>query len=187
MSVYRRPPFVGDDGALTLYGWSVLEELSGGGLGVGPVTLGFGAGSKRSIAFGCISVADGSTSEATTDATPRKIAAWAANGLSQNMINDHTSDDVEVLHEGVYDVTLACSFSGSNSKHYHIEIYVDSAGSGIITDLSLGAGGDEGSCSASGFLRLAAGEKVSVYHWSPDGGSTFTMTQGTLTLNRIGD
>ncbi len=141
---------------------------------------------RRTTSFGCITLADGSAAEATTDATPRKIAAWATNGLSRNMINDHTSDDIEVLYQGAYFISFTASFEGTNTKHYHMEIYVDSTGSGSVTERTIGAS-DAGAVSATAILQLVPGEKVSLYHWSPDGGSAFTMTQGTLAVIRLGD
>lgn len=232
-AISRNRPFVDGRGALTQYGWAVMQSIWGAtggavtidaddvtligiglaavgptarplkdlaahvepvGLGkaeravagdVGPVRASAGV-VNRSQAFGCITVSNGSSAEATTDATPRKIAAWAANGLSKNMINDHTSDDVEVLYQGTHLIIFMGSFDGTNTKHYHVEIYVDSSGSGSVTEDTIGAS-DVGAFGATAILKLAPGEKVSVYHWSTDGGTTFTLTQGTLAVIRLGD
>lgn len=137
-------------------------------------------------AHGCISVSGNVTAESTTDATPRKIAAWDTDGASNNATNDSTTNNnVTVTEAGLYFVGATVSFSGTASKTFLCEIYKQAAGTGARLSRKLGAGGDVGAAAITTLVTCAAGDALSVYHWSSDGGTAFTMTDGTLTVFRV--
>jgi hypothetical protein len=138
--------------------------------------------------YGIMSVQAGVTGEATVDATPRKIAAWNTDGLSQNMTVDSTTgNDITADIAGKYLVTLSLSFSGSANKTFRAEIYKNGGASGFASSRKLGGGGDEGTVDAFAILALAIGDTVSVFQSSTDGGSAMTVTEGQLLAHRIGE
>jgi len=140
----------------------------------------------RTVSFGVIIVRGGAIAE-TADATPRKTTAWNAAGISRQMICSHVTNDIECVRGGVYSVTFTGSFSGSKHKNFHLAIYVEGVDTNFHTDRTLGNSNEIGSCSVSGIIRCARGEKISVYYWSTDGGTELTMTEATLTAFWIGD
>lgn len=136
--------------------------------------------------YGVMSVQAGSTAEATTDATPRKLAGFTTDGIELGMTVDSTTgNDIEVSKDGIYKVSAQVSFSGTNSKTFVVEIYNNTTASGFSTTRKLGTGGDVGSCSLVGLLTLAQGDKVSLYHHSTDGGTSLVMVDAQLTVERI--
>jgi hypothetical protein len=136
--------------------------------------------------YGGLSVEDNSSAEATTDATPRKIAAFdAAMPTSAKATSSTATNDITVTDAGDYLVVGQVSFSGTLSKLFVIEIYKEGVATNLKCLRKLGTGGDEGSASVTGILTLASGDSVSLYHSSTDGGSTFTATDGQLALIRL--
>ena len=130
-----------------------------------------------------------STAESTTDATPRKIAAptWSKDSET-GLTVDTTGGDITIASDGAGDylVSASIAFSGTASKTFTCEIYIDSTGTGMSLTRKLGAGGDVGSASiGSAVVTLAAGEEVSIYHASTDGGSAFTVVDIQLTCVRL--
>jgi hypothetical protein len=141
---------------------------------------------KLAGAYGCMSVQANAVAETTTDATPRKIAAFDTDGLANGMTVDSTTgNDITAVVAGTYLVNATCSFEGSASSDFHIEIYVDAAATGFEGHRRLGVGGDLGNTSAVGIVALAIGEAVSLFHWSSDGGTSFTCNDSQITLHRI--
>ena len=137
--------------------------------------------------YGGLYVEDGSTAETTTDATPRKIGGFTTVMPSSSTCTPSaTTDDITITDAGDYMVEGTLSFSGTLSKTFVVEIYKDAVASNIKFIRTLGTGGDVGSASVSGIITLTAGQAVSLYHSSTDGGTTFTLVNGTLTINKIG-
>ncbi len=143
----------------------------------------FDANFTRAAAI--MSVQAGSSAEATTDATPRKIAAWNTDGLENNMTVDSTTgNDITADIAGTYVVMISASFSGSASKTFQIEIYKNGSATGFAADRKLGSGGDVGAITIHGLLALSATDTVELYHSTSDGGSVFTVTEAQMTINR---
>jgi hypothetical protein len=141
---------------------------------------------KLAGVYGVMSVQENAVAETTTDATPRKIAVFDTDGPENNMtVDSATGNDITADVAGTYIVVAQCSFSGSASDEYHIEIYVDAAASGFEGHRKLGVGGDLGSCSCVGIVALAIGEAVSLYHWSSSGGTSFTANDAQIAIHRI--
>lgn len=136
--------------------------------------------------YGGLSVADNTTAETTTDATARKLAAWDTTMPTSAQATSSTStNDVSVSDAGDYLINAQISFSGSLSKQFEIEIYKEGIATGLKLDRKLGTGGDVGSASVCGILTLAANDSIALYHKSTDGGSSFTMANGQLTVTRL--
>ena len=139
------------------------------------------------VAYGMMSVQEGVTAEATTDITPRKIAAFTVDGLALNTTPDATTNNaITIDADGVYEVFAQVSFSGTASKTYHLEIYSNTTPSTFEGHRKLGTAGDVGSASCMGLLTLSETDQVSVYHYTSDGGTAFTVSDAQLIVNRIG-
>lgn len=137
-------------------------------------------------AYGTMSVQGNASAEATTDATPRPIALWDTDGLASNMTVDSTTDnDITAGLGGKYLVNLDVSFSGTASKTFAVEIYKNGAATGFSLIRKLGTGGDVGSASCHGMVTLAAGDTLTTYQSSTDGGTAFTLVDGQLTAYRV--
>lgn len=136
-------------------------------------------------AYGIMSVQGGSTAEATTDATPRKIAAWNTDGLASGLTVDETADEITITTDGIYLVFASVSYSGSNTSTYDVEIYKVAAGSGDSSLRKLGTGGDVGNASGFTIMTCVAGDTISLFHSSTDGGSAFTAAEAQLIVVRI--
>jgi hypothetical protein len=154
------------------------QKASGGG--VNGLTL------VNDGVYGVMSVQANAVAETTTDATPRKIAAFDTDGLANGMTVDSTTgNDITAVVAGTYMVNASCSFEGSASSDFHIELYVDAAATGFEGHRRLGVGGDLGNLGVTGIVALAIGEAVSLFHWSSDGGSSFTCNDAQITIHRI--
>lgn len=144
------------------------------------------------LIYGTMSTQAGSTSEATTDATPRLVAAWNTDDLAAGMTVDHTDDTIKAQISGVYSVTIGCSFSGSNNGVFQTEIYIydDSAAtwnaSGFACDRKLGTTGDVGSTAITAIVDLDTDDKIGLYH-SASTGNAFTVTEAQMAVHRLGD
>jgi len=135
--------------------------------------------------YGTISTEGASTAEATTDATPRKIAKFTAEKDNGVATAAHATDGITVADTGDYYITAFVSFSGTVNKTFHVEVYKGATGTGIALTRKLGTGGDVGSASCGGVVALTASDVVSLYHASTDGGSAFTMVDGQLNVLRL--
>jgi hypothetical protein len=96
-----------------------------------------------------------------------------------------TGKDITAQTSGIYQVHVQVSFSGSPTKTIHCELYVDGVATGFECHRKIGSGADVGSASLTGIVALEVGQTVSVYQWSDDGGSVFTLDDGQLTAHRI--
>jgi len=135
--------------------------------------------------YGMLAVEGNSTAETTTDATPRKIANFGVEKDNGVATAAHATDGITVADAGDYYITAFCSFAGTLSKTFHVEIYKDTTGTGVALTRKLGTGGDVGSAGCAGIVALTAGQVVSLYHASTDGGSAFTMVDGQLNIMRL--
>ena len=136
--------------------------------------------------YGGLRVTGNSTAETTTDATPRKIAAFdTALPASPLATVSAVNKSVTVTDAGDYLFLAQLSFSGTLSKTFVVEAYIDTTASNLQCTRKLGTGGDIGSASLCGILTLAAGEAVSLYHSSTDGGTAFTAVDAQFAINRL--
>jgi hypothetical protein len=128
---------------------------------------------------------DNSTAESTVDATPRQIANLGAKKVEAGLTVDTAASKITVAAAGDYLVVAGVCFSGTLSKTYVVEVYIDTTGTNLKLERKLGTGGDVGSAHVSGIITLAAGEDVSIYQSTTDGGSAFTIQNGQLSVARL--
>lgn len=208
--INRNAAFVTKEGSLTQYGWAVLQglwEATGGAVSVtSTISIPITPIVQRAIlpgdiepvpaspaailrrAWAVMSVQSGSSAEATTDGTPRKIVAWNTDGIAKGMVVDNTTgNDITAVVGGVFEIEAALSFTGTASKRLDFEIYVSGNATGFAAGRMLDGAGALGSVSMVGDVRLVVGDTVEVYHSTPDGGSAMTMVEAQLTVNRIDD
>ena len=137
--------------------------------------------------YGGLYVEDGATAETTTDATPRKIAAFTTVMPSSSACTPSAAtDDITVTDAGDYKIDTQFSFSGTLSKTFVVEVYVDGVATNMKCTRKLGTSGDIGSASVIALVTLTAGQAVSLYHSSTDGGTAFTMADGQITISKTG-
>jgi len=141
---------------------------------------------KGTTKYGVMSVEGGAVAESTVDATPRQITAWVTNGASNGTTPDQANDHITIDTAGVYLVIACVSFSGSASKTFRIEIYLDTTGTNFSCIRKLGSGGDVGSASVMGLVTCTASQEISVYQSSTDGGTAMTVSDASLAVVRIG-
>jgi len=137
------------------------------------------------VAFGGIYLDNGATAETTTDTTPRRITHWSANMPVNRVAADYTAGTITVLDAGYYLVAAKCSFLGSTAKTYYVEIYSGTASTSFESSVQVGTAGEIAQATAFGIVHAKAGDVFSIYHSSPDGGSTFTAQHSQLLAIRI--
>lgn len=138
--------------------------------------------------FGHISVLGGATAQGSITTTPVKVTAFAADGPSSADVTPaHGDDSITVSVAGKYAVGAQVSFSGTASKTFLFRIYVDGVISTLGFQRKLGTGGDVGSAGLPPccFLSLTAGQVVTLYVHSSDGGTDITVVDGQLGLDRV--
>lgn len=127
-----------------------------------------------------------STAEATTDATPRKIAGPTfVQKIAEGLSVDEANNMITIDTAGDYYVMASICFSGSLSDTFNVTIYQDTTSSNLTLERKLGTGGDIGSANVSGIISCAADEDISLYHSSSDGGNAFTATDMQLSVFRL--
>ena len=136
--------------------------------------------------YGAIYVTGGVTEQTGISGTPVKITGFAADGISSGTTPAHANDQITVGVAGDYKISAQLSFSGSASKTFLFEIRVDDITTVYTFERKLGAGGDIGSGSMVGLLTLAANAVVSVYVSSSDGGTSITIGDGQLIVEKVG-
>jgi hypothetical protein len=138
--------------------------------------------------YGGLFVRSNAVAETTTDATPRKIAAFDTLTVSNKVTGSLVTNDLEVTDAGDYALDLAVCFSGTPNKTYFVTFYVNGLDiNAPFLERKLGPSGDVGSGSHPFLAHLNAGDKVSLYHFSSDGGTLFTLQQGILKVELRAD
>jgi len=135
--------------------------------------------------YGSISVSGNASAEATTDVTPRKIANFDTEIDNGVAVASHASDQIAIVDAGDYYLSAFVSFSGTLSRTFVVEVYIDGIASGVKFTRKLGTGGDVGSSACGAILALSASDIVTLYHSSTDGGTAFTMVDGQLNIFRL--
>lgn len=138
------------------------------------------------LAFGAINGVENATAEVATDATPRKIVnAFSTNVAANRVTANEAAGTLTIQEAGTYMVNGNISFSGTLSKTFYVRVYKNSSPIGTPCERKLGTGGDVGAASFCALAELVAGDVLSAYHWSDDGGTSFTAHQICLNALRI--
>ena len=137
--------------------------------------------------YAFIYVSDGAVAQAGVTTTPTLMTGFAANGINSDATPDHTTDSITINTAGDYEVKFQCAFSGAINTMFQFHVRVDAAEQVYGTRRMLSASGDEGSCSITGGLTLAAAEVVTIYVESDNGGgASFTPIDASLSVLKIG-
>jgi len=137
-------------------------------------------------------VQGGGTGIVCTDVDTYYPWVSAAEGEVQQMTSDVTDVNgdrliVPVGGAGRYEVTLSGSFGGTASTTFIVAVHEDDIETDIWVERALGAGGDVGAFSITGYLDLADAAELSIEVQNTTGASkTFTPHQMRLTAKRIG-
>ena len=136
-------------------------------------------------AYGGIYVEDGSTAEASTDATPRRLVKFVSDMPANNTTLAATSGTITCPYAGTYLVSATLSYNGTANKTFVIEVYKDTTATNIKVTSDSHASGEGESTAVSGLVTLTAGQALSLYHSSTDGGIAFTLTNAQFTAVRL--
>jgi len=133
---------------------------------------------------GTLAVSGNTTAETTVDTTPRKIGAFATSVLASGVTVSTANDNIVIADAGDYLVLGSVSFSGTISATYNIEIYKNTAATGLVLERKLGTGGDTGNSGVQGIVTCAASDAISLYQYTADG-SIMTVRDAQLTVIRL--
>ena len=140
--------------------------------------------------YGSLQIKSGVTAQSVS-ATPQKLINWSSIGPSLGVVPDFANNEFTIGTDGIYEGVGMFMFSGSANKTYVMAMYAD-VGSGWVDGgapkiiRKLGTGGDVGSASICVHASVSAGDKLSTFIWSTDGGTTVTIHEATIMLKRIG-
>ena len=142
--------------------------------------------------YGGLIAASNAVAEGTVGAFPaiRIVQAWTANDLSNFIVPDYTAGTLTVPTggDGAYFITANIyTYTGSNSKTYTFGIFKNTGPFGIRACSQLTSGSGAGSnLSMSGVIDLVAGDVISLYVLSTDGGTAMTVAGGDIFMQRMG-
>lgn len=140
--------------------------------------------------YGGIVSASNVTSEAAiTASAARIIQGWTADTGSNLIVPSNSAGTLTVPTggDGTYRVTTSFGFLGSASKSYLFYLFKNTGPFGFsATGCATYGTGVAPSVCFGGTIALAAGDTVSVYALSSNGGTVLTMLFGDLFMERIG-
>jgi len=158
----------------------------------GVVFVGTGAG----LAFADIYATDASdtiTFALTGKVNKEQITSFTANGVSNNMTPDHSSDHITVVKAGMYlcKVSIhAVSVGAGGADNYGYSVFKN-GGTVEFSNLHgqrdlAGGGGDEGSMTLSGIIDLAVSDTIEVWVWNNTNDDSIVIDDINLALVQIG-
>lgn len=142
--------------------------------------------------YGGMLINNNAVAEGTVGAFPaiRIVQAWTANDPSNFIVPDYTAGTLTVPTggDGAYFITTNIyAYTGSNSKTYTFAIFKNTGPFGLRICSQLTSGSGAGSnLSMSGVIDLVAGDVISLYVLSSDGGTAMTVTYGDIFMQRMG-
>ena len=144
-------------------------------------------GTPTPVDFAEIYIKDGSTAQNGLGTTPVLMENWAADGESESSTPDFANNKITVGTTGIYKVHLSLSFSGTANAEFQAFVRIDGVESVLGLQRKMGSGGDIGSANTTGLLSLTAGEDITVYIETDDGGAgdAITAVQAHLAMFRL--
>ena len=147
--------------------------------------------SQNSNHFGQLySTANAVAEAAITSTAARVIEGWTANGSSNLITPSYAAGTLTVPAGGAGTYRVSCHFgwSGTASKVWVFYLYKNTATPFGEAGSATGASGFPAQfvTAFGGCVSLVAGDTVSLYVKSTDGGTSFTMAYGELFMERIG-
>lgn len=154
-----------------------------------PTSLGVGAGvlfegDDPLPAYGFMFTTDGDTAQEDISDTAVKLANFSGSGPSSGVTVDYENSEMTIISPGDYQVDAQFSFSGSPSTVFEFTLRVNGELTNVRFDRAIGAGGDVGSGSLAGLLRLAVGDVVAPYIQSHSAGmNEITLIHAQLLIH----
>lgn len=142
--------------------------------------------------YGGLAAAGNAVAEGTVGAFPaiRIVQAWTLNDPSNFIVPDFAAGTLTVPTggDGAYFVTANIyAYVGSNSKTYTFGIFKNTGPFGLrVASQVTSAGGAGSNVALSGPVDLVAGDVISLYVASSDGGTAMTISYASLFMQRIG-
>lgn len=142
--------------------------------------------------YGGMVAVGNAVAEGTVGAFPaiRIVQAWTADDPSNFIVPDYTAGTLTVPTGG--DGTYFCTahvvaYVGSNSKTYGFYLFKNTGPFGFrgITQLTSGSGVG-GGLTFAGPIELVAGDVISLYVLSTDGGTAMTVSIADIFMQRMG-
>jgi hypothetical protein len=136
--------------------------------------------------YGSISIGDGSTAQALATATPEKMTEFLANGVANGMTPAYASNQITIVHDGVYHVSFNLSFEGTTGETFQFALRKD--GVEVSPHMSFHrktSAADVGSGGFADNLTLVAGEVLTVWVETDQAGSP-VWVEAQLSAHRIG-
>lgn len=138
----------------------------------------------RNVAYGSIYCKDASAAQSPTT-TPAALTAFTAAGVSSGVTAVPASDKLTIVTAGDYRVHFHASGLFAVTKLFTFNITVDTTASVLQAEVLM-ADADKGSVVIDGFLTLAAGDDLSVYTESSEGGgAAHTIVNAVLSAELI--
>jgi hypothetical protein len=142
--------------------------------------------------YGGMLALNNAVAEGTVGAFPaiRVVQAWTSDDPSNGIVPAFAAGTLTVPAggDGLYFVTADIgAFVGSNSKTYSFYLFKNTGPFGFrgATQLT-SASGAGGNLTMSGPIALVAGDVVSLYVLSLDGGTAMTVSQANIFMQRVG-
>lgn len=142
------------------------------------------------LSFGEIYMYNNSTADSIATATWTQLVRFDTVGQYNNTTPSSASDDITILTEGKYFITMSTAFSGSGGVTWTGGVWKNNGGTQLTnlqTHRKLGASGDVGSATVSGFADLAVNDTVEVWFQQSEGvNKNITVKDCTLTVTMVG-
>lgn len=137
--------------------------------------------------YGEMLIVNSSTAQTGITTTPELMTGWTKNGVSNGVTLDYLNNQITVLYNGVYSISLGVSFSGTLNTEFLLHLRVDGVEQDEGLHRVIGTGGDVGSAGFTALKTLTAGQILTIYVASDDaGGSSFTPVDAQLRVVRVG-
>lgn len=138
------------------------------------------------IAFGSLSVKDGSTAQTGITTSPEIVTLWDTAGNTRNVKASTDDNELTALVSGQYLMLCQVSISGASNVQYSFRLRINDVEKDTGFSLELtGTGLVSGSFVDD--LRVEAGDRASIYvETDQAGGDDMTMVDGQFTLAALG-
>lgn len=139
---------------------------------------------------GGIYIDEGVTSLTGISATPKKNTlfntAQGYNGVQKgNVTVDKANSKITVGTTGTYRIFHGLSFVGSLNKTFHFEVYKNGSPLDNVSLRTEVQTTTVQAAAASGIVDLVVGDVLEVYVDSPDGGTSITVQEEQLNVDRV--
>jgi hypothetical protein len=148
---------------------------------------GAGSGTWVTPSYGGIYSHDSAIAVASIGTTIKKLEAFDADMVSNNITSAHASAQITVITTGDYMVNFQLTFATTASGYagnYEFHLYIDGVDSGLFEcHRDMSGSSDEGSCSFSGIASFTAAEVLTVYVASDSGADTDDIVVNSAQLS----